>query len=268
MTILDQIVSDTRDRLRDRKRTVAVGRLEDTPVFAEPRRAFGEALRQPGVSVIAEIKRASPSQGVFVDELDVPSVAASYERNGAAALSVLTEPDHFLGSLEFLGLARSSSTIPLLRKDFIVDPYQVVEARAAGADAILLIATVLDRGQLAELLATATELDLEHLVEVHTERELDKLDFGVVKVVGANNRDLETFEVDVRKASRVLRHVPETVLRVAESGIFTPDDLDAAAEGGADAVLVGEALMRSEDPGAALEALLARQPRSSANQAN
>jgi indole-3-glycerol phosphate synthase len=255
MTILDQIVRSTRDLLHVRKNMTPEARLTDLPLFGDPRRPFGDALRQPGVSIIAEIKKASPSKGVLRENLDVARVASQYEQNGAAAISVVTEPAYFQGTLDNLRIARETTGIPMLRKDFILDPYQLFEARAHGADAVLLIATVLDRIHLKDLLEAADEIGLDHLVEVYAERDLDTIDFDLVRIIGANNRDLETFEVDVRRASRILRHVPAGIVRVAESGIRDAADVAIAAEGGADAVLVGEALMSADDPGIALRAL-------------
>lgn len=256
MTILDHIVSNTRGLVHQRKSEIRLRDLEDSPLFDVARKPFHEALSRPGISVIAEIKKASPSKGLLREQVDVAALASIYEESGAAAISVLTEPYFFRGSPDDLRIARAATRLPLLRKDFIIDPFQLVEARACGADAVLLIATVLERSQLRDLLQAAEELGVDHLVEVYRVSDLDKIDFDIVRTVGANNRDLDTFEVDVGRAVSVLRQVPEGIVRVAESGIRTPEDLMAAADGGVDAVLVGEGLMTSDDPGEALRKLL------------
>ncbi len=256
MTILDEIVARTKSNLRARKAEVSIRELEDSPEFDGARHDLTAALSGSGLSVIAEIKKASPSKGLIRDDMDVVGIASSYEENGAAAISVLTETDFFLGSLDNLRATRRATTTPLLRKDFILDPYQVVEARAWGADAILLIAACLDREQLNELLHTAMELGVGHLVEIHDERELDKVDMDMIEVLGVNNRDLTTFEVDLDRSGRVFRLVPAGIIRVTESGITGPEDIDAVVDAGADALLIGEALMRAEDPGGALAAIV------------
>ncbi len=254
-TILDTIVQATRERIRDRRARTSLRQLEQAPLFGEARRSLAAALRREHLAVIAECKKASPSAGVIRESYDVASIAGAYTRSGADAISVLTEPAWFQGDALHLSEARSASGLPILRKDFVVDPFQVVEARAFGADAVLLIAAVLDRAALADLLDAARALEMECLVECHSERELDRLDLDRVRIVGVNNRNLETFEVDRDHAARVLAHVPTSIVRVAESGLRTADDLDAVREAGIDAVLVGEALMRAADPGEALRHL-------------
>lgn len=257
MTILDQIVRDTRALVAARRRSVSVARLEDRPAFAEPARPFAEALRGDELAVIAEVKRASPSQGVIRADFDPPGHASAYAAAGAAAISVLTEPTHFQGALDHLDAVRDAVDLPLLRKDFIIDPYQLVEAKAYGADAVLLIAAVLDRGHLRDLLDAAADLGLEALVEVYALRELDRIDFDDVRVLGVNNRDLHTFEVDLNHSLRVFAHAPEGVVRVSESGLRTADDLAHLRRHGVDAVLIGETFMRADDPGGALAELRA-----------
>ncbi len=271
MTILDTLVEATRARVARSKRDVPVRRLEESPLFRRPTLPLGRALRRPDLAVLAEIKRASPSQGLIRQDFDVAALARQYERHGAAAVSVLTEPQHFQGSLDHLALARRSVGLPLLRKDFIVDAYQLVEARACGADAVLLIAAVLDRAQLADLHAAAAALGLSCLVEVYERSELEKIDFGQVEVLGVNNRDLRTFAVDVEHALRVFADVPGGVVRVAESGLRTAADLAHLRRHGVDAVLIGETFMRAAQPGEALaklqgevRALLEDQPTPSA----
>lgn len=208
------------------------------------------ALKREGVSVIAEIKKASPSKGIIKADLDPISFAKIYSENGAAAISVLTEENYFLGSLETLKAVREVSELPLLRKDFIIDRYQVLEAAAAGADALLLIAALLNDKLLRELFDLTHELGLEAICEAHTKEEADRLvDLGA-KVIGVNCRDLRTFKVFPEKSEAVIESLPKDVAKVAESGLKTPADLKMYPA--ADAFLIGETLVRSNDPGAAL----------------
>ena len=250
---LDQILRATRDdlgMLHERRDDLAreAGRAPDA-------RPFGEALRGPQVRVIAEVKRRSPSAGTIRDDLDPAARAALYAAHGAAAVSVLTDARFFGGSVEDLRAAARAARVPLLRKDFILDELQVVEARAAGASAVLLIVRALEPSRLAALLATARAHALEALVEVHTEAELDHaLEMGA-RVVGVNSRDLDTFRIDTAAAWRLLARVPAEVIAVAESGMATRDDVAGAAAAGADAVLVGSALSRSDQPAALLRAM-------------
>jgi indole-3-glycerol phosphate synthase len=265
--ILDTILRATRDLVRARRASVSLHELEQRELFAEPRRGLARALRGERLAVIAECKKASPSAGVIREDYDVASIAQAYARGGADAISVLTEPSFFQGDLGHLDLARRAACVPLLRKDFVVDPFQIVEARAHGADAVLLIATALDRHELTDLMDAADALEMECLVECHAERELDRMDLDRVRILGVNNRNLDTFEVDPGHAARVLARVPASIVRVAESGLRTPDHLAAAWRDGIDAVLVGEALMRADDPGRALALLREGGPPSSAPEA-
>lgn len=261
-TILDRIVQDTLGVLADRRRMVPLAELEAKPLYDRKPISLARALRNattsrpmeaaPGCAIIAEAKRASPSKGIIRPDYDVAAIAEAYAAAGAAAMSVLTEPLHFQGALEHLEQARHVS-IPLLRKDFIVDPYQITEARAWGADAILLIATILERGQAAELIAAARELGLSVLMELYDARELDKLDVDTLNIMGVNSRDLNTFDVNLQRAVDVLSSLPERVVRVAESGIQTPEDVRMLARHGVDAALIGETFMRADDPGALLK---------------
>jgi indole-3-glycerol phosphate synthase len=260
-TLLEGILQSTREELARRTRalpleTLAARIRSDARTSAGSERPLRRALVQPGMRVIAEFKRRSPSAGTLRERADAESVVRAYERGGASALSVLTEGPHFGGSLEDLRVAREASELPILRKDFILDPYQLYEARAAGADAVLLIVAALEDRELAALHERARELALEALVEVHDARELETaLDIGA-ELVGINNRDLRDFSVDVERTSRLVREVPDGVGVVSESGIATAEQLRALAAQGVDAVLVGEALMRAPEPEAALRELL------------
>ncbi len=220
--------------------------------------AFTQALsRRDRVNVIAECKRRSPSRGVLRAAYDPAAIARGYERAGAAAISVLTEPGFFDGSLDHLRAVRAAVSIPLLRKDFIVDEYQLLEARLAGANAVLLIVAALDDGQLARLLASARQLGLAALVEVHGVDECDRALAAGARLVGVNNRNLRTLEVDLDQSRAVASRLPAGVIAVSESGLKTPADLQGMAALGYHAFLIGERLMSADDPGDALAALLA-----------
>ena len=221
-----------------------------------PARDVAGALSAPGVSVIAEVKRASPSKGPLAPDLDPAELAASYESGGAACVSVLTDRQFFDGSPDDLSAARAAIDLPVLRKDFTVSVADLCDARIMGADAALLIVAALDRDQLRELHDVATDLGLAALVEVHDEAEAETaLDIGA-EIVGINQRDLVTFEVDTDRAIRVALSLPDTVVRVAESGIAGVDDLPRLVDAGFDAVLVGESLVRSGDPADAVARLV------------
>jgi indole-3-glycerol phosphate synthase len=253
MNHLERIVEATRAEVARRRRDVPLAPVAEPP----PRRPFTEALRRPGLALIAEHKRSSPSAGVIRDDVTLEQVVGAYERGGAAALSVLTEGPSFGGSLADLIRARSASDLPILRKDFIVDPYQLHEAASGGADAVLLIVAALDAEELARLHELAGELGLAALVEVHDERELERAVAAGARVIGINNRDLTTLEVDTRRTFELLERVPGGSTVVAESGFGERSQLDELEHAGVDAVLVGEALMRSADIEAACRALSA-----------
>lgn len=259
MSILDDIIEDTRELVQRRKQETPIAELEERPFYDEREPlSLVEALKERGLSFLAEIKKASPSKGVIREDFDPASIAQQYAQHGAAAISVLTEPLHFQGSIEDMAWIRAHTPdTPLLRKDFIIDPYQLVEARAVGADAVLLIATALDAAQLSELHATATELGLSCLVEVYSLDDLDKIDWNQVNVLGVNNRDLSTFEVDIENSLRIFEHVPKSVGRVAESGLSDPETLVRLRKAGINGVLIGEHFMRAENPGEALSQLRA-----------
>lgn len=240
--------------------TRPLGRLIDEARATAPARGFAAALRTgstDGLAVIAEVKRRSPSKGDLAPDLDPDAVAAAYARGGAACLSVLTDADFFGGSVQDLRAARAAVTIPVLRKDFTVGPRDVCDARLMGADAVLLIVAALGDDELGELHALAGEVGLEVLVEVHDENELERaLGVGAL-VVGVNQRDLVTFEVDTARAARVGSAMPAGILRVAESGIRGPEDAAALLAAGFHAVLVGESLVTARDPAGAVAALRA-----------
>jgi indole-3-glycerol phosphate synthase len=229
--------------------------MAEAHAAAEPRRDFTAALSAPGLSVIAEIKRRSPSKGDLARDLDPVGLARSYASGGAACLSVLTDVDYFAGSPADLRAARAAVSLPVLRKDFTVSVADVADARLMGADAVLLIAAALSDPELTDLSGVAGELGLAVLFEVHDEAELERVLAVGAAVVGVNQRDLYSFEVDTDRAVRVARAMPEGVVRVAESGIAGPQDARRLADAGFDAVLVGESLVRSTDPAAAVAAL-------------
>jgi indole-3-glycerol phosphate synthase len=258
-TVLDRILAGTREEVERRKRDVP---LDDPPRHPTGNRRFRDALARPGIGVIAEFKRCSPSAGTLRENPDVSEVVSAYERGGASALSVLTDGPNFGGSLEDLRVAREACDLPLLRKDFIVDPYQLHEARAAGADAVLLIVAALDEQELKSLHDAAQGMGLDVLMEVHDREELHRaLDLGS-QLVGINNRDLRDFSVDVERTFRLMSEVPAGVMVVSESGIATAEQLSRLRDAGVEAVLVGESLMRSPDPEEALRALRAYGPAS------
>src|SRR2546421_4282861 len=258
-TYLDRILDATRARVAQSRRRRSFEDLDREARDTPPPRPFADAIRAPGMSLIAEFKRRSPSAGEIRVGADPAEVAEAYEQGGARALSVLTEPEFFSGSLEDLAAAREATSLPALRKDFVLDPYQVVEARAGGADTVLLIVAALpDPGLFAELAAAASDYGLAALVEVHEERELDAA-FGIdPELVGVNQRDLRSFEVDTGLAVRLRGLIPPGVAVVAESGIGGRAAVEELEAAGVDGILVGETLMRAGDPGKAASALLGR----------
>jgi indole-3-glycerol phosphate synthase len=256
-TILDKIVAARRAAVDHRKRVLpqvalrmAIERGKPQPV-----RDFRAALAREGVSIISEVKKASPSRGLLRPDYSPGLLAQQFESSGAAAISVLTEEEFFQGALEHLKQVRAVTSVPLLRKDFLFDPWQIWEARAAGADSFLLIAAILDDTLLAELLALGRQLGMEPLVEVHGRAELDRVLAAGAKIIGVNNRDLRTFEVSLETSLELIEAIPDEAVAVAESGLRTRADIDRLAAAGFDAFLIGEHLMTSEDPGAALRAL-------------
>jgi indole-3-glycerol phosphate synthase len=255
-TVLARILAETREEVERRKRRAPLGQLEAaTGARSHGTASFRDALLAPGMSVIAEFKRRSPSAGELHEGPDLEQVIGAYRDGGAAAVSILTEGPNFGGSLEDLQDARAICDLPLLRKDFIVDRYQLVESRAAGADAVLLIVAALPPLELASLYRAARAMGLDVLVEVHDREELSRALALDADIVGINNRDLRDFSVDVHRTERLMSEVPTGVTVVSESGIANAEQLRTLYEQGVQAVLVGELLMRSADAAGSLRAL-------------
>src|SRR4051812_23482824 len=255
MSWLDELVAGAREDARRRSEEVPVERLRTRLGTRDGARPFNEALVRSGLSLIAEFKRRSPSAGEIRPGGGVAEMVTAYERGGAAALSILTEERHFGGSLHDLRAAREASELPILRKDFVVDPYQLYEAAANGADAVLLIVAALRDDELASLYQQARELDLDCLVEVHDEAELERALEIDVDVLGINNRSLGDLTVDIETTVRLLTDVPAGKTVVSESGYEHREQLDELERIGVDAVLIGEALMRAEEPELAVREL-------------
>jgi indole-3-glycerol phosphate synthase len=258
---LAQIVESKKARLEQLKKMIPAGAVQSSAARTTlvKTRSFYDALaRDDRLNLIAEIKKASPSKGLLREEYDPVEIAIDYESHGAAAISILTEEDHFLGSLEHLQRVRPNVSRPLLRKDFIFDPYQVYEAAGAGADAILLIVAILDAATLASLIQLAEQAGLDALVEVHDRHELNTALGAGAKIIGINNRNLKTFTVDLHTTLQLAPHVPDAAILVSESGIHTADDIRMLRDAGCDAFLIGEAFMKSEKPGRALRELMIR----------
>jgi indole-3-glycerol phosphate synthase len=252
---LDELVAATRQRLEERRARRPLAEVELDAAARGECRPFGEWLVRPGTSLIAEYKRRSPSAGTIREGASVEDMVRAYERGGAAALSVLTEEDHFGGSLADLAAASAASDLPVLRKDFTVDPYQVFEAKAGGADAVLLVVGALGPAALATLHGLARDIEMDALVEVHDEEELEAALAVDAQIIGINNRDLTDFSVDLSRTFELLTDVPAGKTVVSESGIATRDQVEELEQVGVDAVLVGESLMRSADPEATVREL-------------
>ena len=261
--ILDRIVAVKREEIAAARPKRSLADLHELARARTAPRGFAAALRarvaRGDAAVIAEVKKASPSKGVLREHFDPAAIAASYAAHGAACLSVLTDVSFFQGHESFLVEARAACALPVLRKDFMIDPYQVVEARAMGADCILLIAACLGDGQMGELEAAAAEQGLDVLVEVHDGRELERALRLRTPLVGVNNRNLRTFEVSLQTTLGLLAGVPDDRLLVTESGILAQADVATMRAAGVHAFLVGEAFMRAPDPGVALAALFGAQ---------
>jgi indole-3-glycerol phosphate synthase len=255
-TILDEIIHDKVHEVIAAKKKLPAISIEVVLDRAANVRSFSKALKKNTASIIAEIKRASPSAGLIREDFDPLEIARQYQESGAAALSVITEVKHFQGGLEVLARLRWNTRMPLLRKDFIIDPYQIIEARHAGADAVLLIAALHSTASLQALRREAERLGMDALIEIHNESELQQaLDCGAT-LIGVNNRDLRTFEVSLDISLNLAAILPQNVLAVAESGIRTADDVRRLSDVGYRGFLVGEQLMRSPSPGRALAELL------------
>jgi indole-3-glycerol phosphate synthase len=262
-TRLDTILASTRAAVAAARELVPVADLERRAAAHRPRGWAGALRKQSGQgpAVIAEIKKASPSKGIIRADFDIEWIARRYKAGGATALSVLTDEPFFQGSLRNLELASAAVPLPCLRKDFMVDEYQIVEARAHRADAILLIAAALSNDEMKRFATRARSIALDVLVEVHTGEELDRvldaLGENGADAIGVNNRDLKTFDVKLERSLELVERIPPTVVRVTESGISSPEDIGRLRAAGFEAFLIGESLMRQPDPGAALKELLA-----------
>ena len=252
--LLTRLVTEARQDMQRRRALMPPDQLERA-VAAHTPKDFVGALRRPGLSVIAEMKQRTPSMGVLSEDYRPRELARAYTDGGAAAISVLTHMAGFGGRPEHIQEARLATHLPILRKDFVTDPYEIGEARAAGADAILLIVAALDRPRLAELLRVTRSRGLAALVEVHDEMEADAAVASGAEVIGVNHRDLRTFKVDLGLTEKLRKTVPAEIVLVAESGIHSPEDARRMREAGADAILVGEMLMRSADPATCIKQL-------------
>jgi len=255
-TVLDRIIESRRAAIEHRKKSLPETVLRYGVKQAQPVRDFPAALQRDSLNVIAELKKASPSRGLIRADFEPIALANGFEAAGAAALSVLTEEEYFQGSLKYMRDARAAVGLPVLRKDFIIDPWQVWEARATNADSFLLIVAGLSDARLSELLTLGRELGMEALVEVHTRAELNRALSVGARIVGVNNRNLQTLEVRVETSRELIEFIPDDCIAVCESGLRTHQDLVQFRSAGYDAFLIGEHLMAQPDPGAALKALL------------
>lgn len=255
--ILTRIIEAKQKRLQMTRLRVPEAVVRHMAETARPAASFRAALEAPRpVRIIAELKKASPSKGVLRESLDPEQVAAVYAKNGASAISVVTEEDFFQGDLGWISKIKSASELPVVRKDFLWEPFQVYETRAAGASAILLIVAMLQPSELKDLISLCAQLKLDALVEVHDETELAEALEAGASVVGVNNRDLKTFDVTLQTSIRLARLIPEDRFFVVESGIHSRKDIDSLLDAGADAFLIGEHLLTSADPAASLRGLL------------
>ncbi len=258
-TILDTIIAYKHTEVRERRARLSQGDLMPDVKYAPPPRDFALALQTPKiglVTLIAEVKKASPSAGIIRADFDPVEIAKTYEASGASCLSVLTDEKFFQGRDDYLKAVREAVALPIIRKDFVVNDWQIYESRALGADAVLLIVAALTPAQIADYQAVAQELGMAALVEVHTEAEMEVALGANATLIGINSRDLNTFVTDLGTVERLAAMVPKSVTLVAESGLKTPADVRRVADAGAKAILVGETLMRSPDIGAATRALL------------
>lgn len=254
-SILDDIIEKTRYDLSKRRKKVSEKEFESFSGFEKSKRSMSEALTGSDISIIAEIKKGSPSKGIIRHDFAPAKIAEQYIEGGASAISVLTDEPFFMGSLDYLRVVSEMSPVPVLRKDFLIDPYQVKEASAYGADAVLLIATICEGNQLEELLAAVKEFGMQALVECYYEEEVDALNWNDVEILGVNNRDLKTFTVDLHRGIELLNKAPDGVVTVSESGLKTAADLAVLHKNGIDAALIGEQFMRQENPGESLSGM-------------
>lgn len=256
MNILDRIVRTTRESVETRKR---IRPLDENVIPVRGIRSFADALtRTDGIALVAEIKRSSPSRGAINEDADPGFLAKEYEDAGAGAISLITEESYFSGRLRDIDEIKMSSNLPVLRKDFIIDPYQLYESAQFGFSAILLIVAILGRDELEEFLGICGELGLDALIEVHSEPELATALSTSVKIIGVNNRDLRDFSVDLNTSVELARMIPAEIIKVSESGIKTRADVDLMRRSGFDAVLVGESIVASDDPGGEIKRLLGK----------
>ena len=256
MTILDKIVENTKHDVAQRKRNKSLADLRgEVESFDNLRPSFYDALNKTGINIISEVKKASPSKGLICEDFDPVQIAAEYERGGASAISVLTDEKFFQGRLSYLDDIASRVQKPLLRKDFIIDAYQIYEAKLHSASAILLIAVSLDTLQIKDFIMLAHLLDLDVLVEVHNYEELEKALKTPARIIGVNNRDLKTFNVNLRTSHDLVKEIPDDKIKVSESGIFSFQDIVSLRVSGFDAFLIGESLMKQKDRVLALKKL-------------
>lgn len=256
MTILDQLANHARERVEEAKKAVGLEEIRwETMKLPKGSFSFEKALQKPGISFICECKRASPSKGLIAPDFPYLEIAKEYEEAGADCISVLTEPKWFLGRDDYLKEIASRVSIPCLRKDFIVDPYMIYEAKLLGASAVLLICSILSEDAIREYLQICEELGMSALVEIHDEAEADVAIRVGARVIGVNNRNLKDFSVDTDNSRRLRQRIPQSILFVSESGVKDASDVEKASAMGADAVLIGETLMRAEDKKAKLAEL-------------
>jgi len=257
MNILKEILEVKKKEVSDLRRKYSLASFTEMEFFEKETLSFYNSLKgKSEMSVIAEIKKASPSKGIIKEDFDHIAIAESYFNNGANAVSVLTDENFFKGKIDYLNEIASFKSLPLLRKDFIIDEYQIFEAKAFGADFILLISEILSKNQVAELTHAAYEIGLEVLLELHSEEQLNKIDFTLNKLIGINNRNLNDFSVDLNTCINISNNLPEGVMVVAESGINKKEDVQLLNKSNINAILIGEYFMRSENIDAALKQLI------------
>lgn len=248
MTILDEIISVKKNEVKYLKQNFTLGRFKDSEFYAKDKLSLFDSLnKKDRISIIAEIKKASPSKGIIREDFNHLKIADIYMNIGVDAISILTDQNFFQGNISFLNDIAKFKNVPLLRKDFIIDEYQIYEAKANGADSILLISEVLSKNQISELTCLANEINLEILLELHSEEEIEKIDFSLNKIIGINNRDLNTFKVDLETTKYISEIIPKENLIISESGISTKESIDFVKSTKAKAVLVGEHFMKSQN---------------------